>query len=355
MTNFDKVLFDLLVHHNCVIIPEFGGFIAKRVSSQIDYEKGIISPPSKHLLFNRFLTADDGLLISSFVQSEGEDYDAVKTKISNIVSALDKKLSNGEELAFKHIGTLKRSENGNYVFKQDRTFNMLADAYGLTELDFVSAQEVKEELVEEESILVSDNDHIDSVSETKNRSIRVKKILRYAAVACILPLAFYSFWIPFKSDFFSSGLISVDDLNPFYTKEAGKYEPKPSKHIITIEKTSTHTNNAVQNPEADKIEELIVPEEEAIVVEKNLSSSEVSSPESNKVPYNKQYIVGCFAVKENALNYKNKIKGDGFTPTISKSGKLYRVSMGITYSKEEYDRLIANVISKGYKGWTLKQ
>ena len=110
MTNFDKVLFDLLVHHNCVIIPEFGGFIAKRVSSQIDYEKGIISPPSKHLLFNRFLTADDGLLISSFVQSEGEDYDAVKTKISNIVSALDKKLSNGEELAFKHIGTLKRSE-----------------------------------------------------------------------------------------------------------------------------------------------------------------------------------------------------------------------------------------------------
>ena len=354
MTNFDKVLFDLLVHHNCVIIPEFGGFIAKRVSSQIDYEKGIISPPSKHLLFNRFLTADDGLLISSFVQSEGEDYDAVKTKISNIVSALDKKLSNGEELTFKHIGTLKRSENGNYVFKQDRTFNMLADAYGLTELDFVSAQEVRDELVEEESILVTDND-IDSVSETKNRSIGIKKILRYAAVACILPLAFYSFWIPFKSDFFSSGLISVDDLNPFYTKEAGKYQPKPSKHIITIEKTSTHTSNAVQNPEPNKIEDRIVPEQEAVVVEKNLSSSEVSSPESNKVPYNKQYIVGCFAVKENALNYKNKIKGDGFTPTISKSGKLYRVSMGITYSKEEYDRLIANVISKGYKGWTLKQ
>ena len=150
-------------------------------------------------------------------------------------------------------------------------------------------------------------------------------------------------------------MISVDDLNPFYTKEAGKYEPKPSKHIITIEKTSTHTNNAVQNPEADKIEELIVPEEEAIVVEKNLFSSEVSSQESNKVPYNKQYIVGCFAVKENALNYKSKIKRDGFTPTISKSGKLYRVSMGITFSKEEYDRLIATVISKGYKGWTLKQ
>ena len=301
MTNFDKVLFDLLVHHNCVIIPEFGGFIAKRVSSQIDYEKGIISPPSKHLLFNRFLTADDGLLISSFVQSEGEDYYAVKTKISNIVSELDKKLSNGEELTFKHIGTLKRSENGNYVFKQDRTFNMLADAYGLTELGFVSAREVKEQLFEEESIHVSDNDQVGSVSETKIKSIGVKKILRYAAVACILPLAFYSFWIPFKSDFFSSGLISVDDLNPFYTKEAGKYEPKPSKHIITVEETSTHTNNAVQNPEPKKIEEIIASTDEAIMVEKNISTSEVSSTTSKKVPYDKQYIVGCFAVKENAF------------------------------------------------------
>ena len=44
----------------------------------------------------------------------------------------------------------------------------------------------------------------------------------------------------------------------------------------------------------------------------------------------------------------------GFPLTISKSGDLYRVSMGLTYSKEEYDRLIATVISKGYKGWTLK-
>jgi len=355
MTNFDKVLFDLLVHHNCVIIPEFGGFISKRVSSQIDYEKGIISPPSKHLLFNRFLTVDDGLLVSSFVQSEGEDYDSVKTKISNIVSTLDKKLSNGEELTFKHIGTLKRSENGNYVFKQDRTFNMLADAYGLTELDFVSAEEVKEELVEEQSILVSDNDHIDSVSETQNRSIGIKKILRYAAVACILPLAFYSFWIPFKSDFFSSGLISVDDLNPFYTKEAGKYEPKPSKHIITVGNKSTRSKKDVQDDEVIKVEEIIAPNDEAIVVKTNLSTGDVASAVSKKAPYRKQYIVGCFAVKENALNFKNKIEGDGFSPIISKSGKLYRVSMGITFSKEEYDRLIATVISKGYKGWTLKQ
>ena len=50
------------------------------------------------------------------------------------------------------------------------------------------------------------------------------------------------------------------------------------------------------------------------------------------------------------LTIKIKLRGMVY-PTISKSGKLYRVSMGITYSGK-YDRLIATVISKGYKGWT---
>ena len=174
-------------------------------------------------------------------------------------------------------------------------------------MDFVSAQEVKEELLKE-SILVTDND-IDSVSETKIISIGVKKILRYAAVACILPLAFYSFWIPFKSDFFSSGLISVDDLNPFYTKEAGKYEPKPSKHFITVEETSTHTNNAVQNSESNKIEEIV--QQEAIMAEKNISASEVSSTNQKKCLMTNN-ILWVFCCKGKCLNYKNKIEGDGF-------------------------------------------
>ncbi len=347
MTNLDSILFDLLVHHNCVIIPEFGGFIAKRVSSQIDFEKGIIHPPSKHLLFNRFLTADDGLLISSFVQSQKEDYDSIKLKLSNFVSELDKRLSNGEEVSFKHIGTLRRSENGNYTFKQDRSFNLLADAYGLKELDFVSVQEVEEE---KEEVLIDDAPIIEL---KEKKSIGAKKILRYAAAACILPLAFYSFWIPFKSDFFSSGMISVNDFNPFYKKEAGLYEPISSKQIIKEQKkeeieTSPLEKGAQQPEETSPIDKTITAE--------NLKSEQVvvATESVIKSTYKKQFIVGCFAVRENAINFKKKIESEGFFPTISKSGRLFRVSMGVTYSAEEYDRLVSSVRLKGYNGWTLK-
>ena len=327
MTNLDSILFDLLVHHNCVIIPEFGGFIAKRVSSQIDFEKGIIHPPSKHLLFNRFLTADDGLLISSFVQSQEEDYDSIKLKLSSFVTELDKRLSNGEEVSFKHIGTLRRSENGNYTFKQDRSFNLLADAYGLKELDFVSVQEVEEK----EEVLI---DETPVIELREKRPIGAKKILRYAAAVCILPLAFYSFWIPFKSDFFSSGMISVNDFNPFYKKELGRYEPIPSKHIINVQAKEDAEVVSVEN-QAQQLEETS-PVDKTVIVEESKSQQVVLASESTtKSTYNKQFIVGCFAVKENAINFKNKIEADGFVPTISKSGRLFRVSMGVTYSSEE--------------------
>ena len=346
MTNLDSILFDLLVHHNCVIIPEFGGFIAKRVSSQIDFEKGIIHPPSKHLLFNRFLTADDGLLISSFVQSQEEDYDSIKLKLSSFVTELDKRLSNGEEVSFKHIGTLRRSENGNYTFKQDRSFNLLADAYGLKELDFVSVQEVEEK----EEVLI---DETPVIELREKRPIGAKKILRYAAAVCILPLAFYSFWIPFKSDFFSSGMISVNDFNPFYKKELGRYEPIPSKHIIKVQTNEDAQVVSVEN-QAQQLEETSPVDKTVIVEESKPVQVAVASESTNKSTYNKQFIVGCFAVKENAINFKNKIEADGFVPAISKSGRLFRVSMGVTYSSEEYDRLVTSVRVKGYNGWTLK-
>ena len=347
MTNLDSVLFDLLVHHNCVIIPEFGGFIAKRVSSQIDFEKGIILPPSKHLLFNRFLTADDGLLISSFVQAQKEDYDSIKLKLSSFVTELDKRLSNGEEVTFKHIGTLRRSENGNYTFKQDRSFNLLADAYGLKELDFVSVQEVEEE--QEEAII----DETPVIELREKKSIGAKKILRYAAAACILPLAFYSFWIPFKSDFFSSGMISVNDFNPFYKKELGRYEPLPSKHIIKVQTKEDAQIVSVEN-QAQQLEETSTIDKTVNVEESKSEQVVLATESTTKSTYNKQFIVGCFAVKKNAINFKTKIEADGFVPTISKSGRLFRVSMGVTYSAEEYDRLVSSVRLKGYNGWTLK-
>ena len=341
MTNLDNVLFDLLVHHNCVVIPEFGGFISKRLSSRIDYQKGIVHPPSKHLLFNRFLNVDDGLLISSFAQANQEDYDTVKIELTDFVSELDQRLSNGEAVSFKHIGTLKRTDSGHYSFKQDHSFNLLADAYGLKDLDFISAKQIKEEEIDQEIELEVQLE--EPLEMNKSKKTRRRTLLKYAAAACILPIALYSFWIPFKSDFFNSGLISLDDFNPFYKKEIGSYEPVPSKTIIT-EVKKEEKNPVITVEDSEKVIDVVL-KEKPIGAEIDMQS---------KTSYNVHYIVGCFSVKENADNFLLKLQEDGFSPLVVGGGSLYRISVGQAKNKKEFNNMVSSAKSQGYKGWTLK-
>lgn len=356
MASFDIILFDLLVKHNCVIVPDFGGFVSKRVSSKIDFDKGIIVPPSKHLLFNKHLTTNDGLFLAAYADHNGLSYVEAEEKLKEMVLNFQKELSSGKALMFPRIGILKRSTDGFYAFSQDKEFNLLSDAYGLTKLEFEAVKVNKEEPS------VEDVTEVDTERITINpnvKSLRRKKILRYAAAACLLPLMMYTFWIPFKSDFFTSGLISIHDFDPFYTKEVGLYQPTDSgiSHERASEDSAKETENILND---DAAEEVIAIEnneggESVETQETEVAEAEVIPPENLQVPYSKQYIVGCFSVKKNAINFKNKIAADGFVPLILEGGKLHRVSMGLTYSKEEYNRLQASASSMGYNGWTLKQ
>ena len=62
---------DLLQKHNCVIVPEFGGFIANYKSAVIDTVNNRINPPSKSVLFNPNLVNNDGLL--DFLRNTGNE------------------------------------------------------------------------------------------------------------------------------------------------------------------------------------------------------------------------------------------------------------------------------------------
>ena len=55
MINVSKHIYDLLFDHDCVIIPNFGGFVANYASSKYDPSTNTITPPKKHLLFNKNL------------------------------------------------------------------------------------------------------------------------------------------------------------------------------------------------------------------------------------------------------------------------------------------------------------
>ena len=66
----DTYISELLFLHDCVIIPEFGGFVGNNKSAVLNKNTNTIYPPSKKILFNKNLRTNDGLLINHISNSE---------------------------------------------------------------------------------------------------------------------------------------------------------------------------------------------------------------------------------------------------------------------------------------------
>jgi hypothetical protein len=354
MFSVEEIICQLLLRHSCVIIPSFGGFVAQSVSASIDKENGVIHPPSKHLLFNKNLINNDGLLTAEYATFNKINYTDSLSKIDLFTINLKSELNAGRKVELPKIGTFHLDSEKNICFEQNRYFNFLLNAYGLGNVQFVPTPKVKE-LVEEKliptveveaPIIEIETPIIDIKSPKKSR-----KIIKYvAAAACFLPIAFYSFWIPVKTDVLNSGVISINDFNPFYKSEKGLYSPsKVDLELIKFEDVS-YVALPIVEPEPIVNE----PTETVTKSENTFNSSPSISVKSSNKRQTFEYIVGCFSSNSNAVNFVNALKNQGFDATIISGGNLTRVSIGSASNSKALDSLIQLSNSKGYQGWILK-
>ena len=69
--HIDSHISYLLHLNDCVIIPDFGGFVANYQSAKIDPVVNLMHPPKKHIVFNKSLQNNDGLLVNELASCEG--------------------------------------------------------------------------------------------------------------------------------------------------------------------------------------------------------------------------------------------------------------------------------------------
>ena len=143
MTTVEHLIGDLLLRHNCVIVPSFGGFVAKQVSAKIDYASGRMTPPSKSLLFNKQLINNDGLLINEFSQANELSFNQASKEVSAKVSLWREALKSGQRIELDRVGYLYNDAENNLCFEQDRFFNLLLESYGLGKVHFLSEEDVQ--------------------------------------------------------------------------------------------------------------------------------------------------------------------------------------------------------------------
>lgn len=124
---------DLITHFECVIIPEFGGFISEKTGASIN-SIGTIQAPTKSILFNPQLNHNDGLVANYIAQKENISYNDAINLIKSEVDQFYEEIENSGVLKINKIGEF-RLLNDYLVFKADDRENFLIESFGLSSIE----------------------------------------------------------------------------------------------------------------------------------------------------------------------------------------------------------------------------
>lgn len=134
MHRFIAYISDLLFLHDCVIIPDFGGFICNYKSAYIDEQSGRICPPSKDILFNRSLTRNDGLLVHWISDKEHVSFEKATVQVMLFSEDLKIRLNQRQRIDFGDIGTFCTDRRFNIIFEPGK-HNFFAETYGMEAIE----------------------------------------------------------------------------------------------------------------------------------------------------------------------------------------------------------------------------
>jgi hypothetical protein len=172
---------DLLCLHDCVVIPDFGGFVANYQASTIDSRTNTIKPASKSIVFNKSLANNDGLLANEIALNEKLSFKQAQNKIVDYVAYLNDSLQLHKKIYLNEVGTLLLIEGQKIIFVQSSSRNHLLGSFGYSPIQYptISRNNVSEGVKTKIKAI--------PISDKKGKP----SWLKVAAVA--LPLAILSF------------------------------------------------------------------------------------------------------------------------------------------------------------------
>ena len=152
----------LLHEHDCVILPSFGGFVANYHSAKIDSIINLMHPPKKHIVFNKNLQNNDGLLVNEVASFEGISFKKAQKKVDAFINDLKDKLHLHKKVVIEGVGTLIQSNDNTLLFVQDLTTNHLLTSYGMGKIQSPAIKRVSVQERIEAKIKHLDERHLPS-------------------------------------------------------------------------------------------------------------------------------------------------------------------------------------------------
>ena len=117
--------------YDCVIVPNFGGFITNKIGAKVNSFTHTFHPPTKQITFNTHLKQNDGLVVSYIAAVENISFEKALAKINASVASWNESLKNGA-VVFENIGALAFNAEKQLIFEPQKEHNFLTNSFGLS-------------------------------------------------------------------------------------------------------------------------------------------------------------------------------------------------------------------------------
>ena len=317
----------LLLSNDCVIVPDFGGFMAHHVDARYDGRDNMFLPPLRTVGFNPQLKMNDSLLAQSYVEAYDISYPEAIDRLANEVAEIRQRLENEGKYEINNIGTIYLNEDGNYTFEPCEAGILTPNYYGLGGFDMLplSTQEneptvtlektnstniaenieINQEEKQAEPVVASQNATANSVFDVNDDDekpsaefILIKKSwLRNLAAACIAIIAFFAISTPLRTPNVQTSKIDTGMLTRIMPKE-----------LVTQNTHQTELASKAENSEKLlKINSETNKDANDEANEKKIDQAELKSAK----PYY-GIVLASRVTKRNAANYVETLQAKGF-------------------------------------------
>jgi len=347
----DLYISELLHQHDCVVLPDLGGFVANYKPAQVHPIRHTFDAPSKGISFNKNLIQNDGLLANYLVQHDNCSYQEACQRIENYVIKIQQELKQGKKVTLQDVGTLLLDPTNNILFTPENSLNFLLSSYGLSSFQKLPIQRASLE----EKITKKFNDRtapliIEGEKKTNRR--------KWAIAAALIPLAFLSFWGVNETGL--SGNLNFANFTPF-TPAVKPVYTKLDTQFEEIEVKGSNFREQLTSVSEDKATIMVsfINGEDPIAVQ--LKEPIVATPvttrvEDQTIPLKYHIVVGCFSEKVNAKKMVKTLKKRGLEAwLVGKRKNLWTVSYSSYATRKEAVNALALAKAENPKAWILNQ
>jgi cell division septation protein DedD len=350
----ERDLHELLYCHDCVIVPEWGGFLTHYRSARLDEARSLVHPPGKDISFNKSLVRNDGLLADRLAKREGIAFDVASARIDAEVDGWRRVLHSDGRLELPHIGIFYHDAEHNLQFDPDRRSDHLKDGFGLRPVSAVPVEQPR-------SIPVIPISKAATISGEQPMDRRVPYAWIAAAVTAVL-FGAGAWFLNTQGD-----RIHWDEIAAVFAPAERTYDP------TTIPSPRTVANAGLFSlPEGpDGVRTLPLGEGDSVLLTVDLGtpSVEPAAPDTTHVAMpvtegastssikrSRFHIIGgCFAQPENAERFLAELRTKGYNAVrLSEYGELHPVAYGSYSERNAALEALANVRSSGsHQAWLL--